>query len=172
MLFILLAQLAAQVQRLPVKPPVTLALGALNVALHLRTDVLPALGAVCLAPSAILQALARGHGAYNGEVPLRLVGSAFVHADDFHLYYNMGSLLWKVSRSSGVRCTPRARVRCVCACVSSFKKEGGEAASPRAVEAASRLIVARARCAASRAARSSSGWARSSSSSSAASRLL
>jgi len=95
MLLLLLAQLYTQVERLPIKPPVTLALAALQVLAHVRPDLAPPLGQVCLAPRAIVAALRRGHGAFNAEVPLRLLGSSFMHADDFHLFYNIGSLLWK-----------------------------------------------------------------------------
>ena len=95
MLLLLLAQLYSTIERLPIKPPVTLGLAAANVLAHVRPDLTPPLARMCLAPSRVLAALRRGHGDFNGEVPLRLLGSAFVHADDFHLYYNMASLLWK-----------------------------------------------------------------------------
>lgn len=68
-----------QAARLPVKPPVTLALVAANVYVHLAQSF-PSLSAVCLQPLQIVHALA------NGRLLLeRLLLSGFVHGDDMHL---------------------------------------------------------------------------------------
>lgn len=67
-------------------PPVTLFVGAINVAVHfLLADF--SLYLVCLHPLAV------SAGGYE-----RLLYSAFFHADDWHLYHNMVSLLWKGTR--------------------------------------------------------------------------
>ncbi len=90
-LMFMLLQLGAQVQRLERKPPVTLALMGLMIMLYLQ----PGGGGggapgglvseICLRPDLVLR-----------DTDLfRLLGSAFVHAGDMHLYYNMSSLLWK-----------------------------------------------------------------------------
>lgn len=85
----LLFSLLQQVMRLPVKPPVTIGVLAVNVYVHLAQRF-PSVTAVCLQPLQMLQAMAQG------RVPLeRLLVSGFVHADDMHLYYNMVSLVWK-----------------------------------------------------------------------------
>jgi len=83
------------------KPPVTLALIALNSCIHYFPDffhgILPyhiAVGnirKVCLKPSEIVVAFNR----HNRIDFTRIFGSALVHADDIHLMYNMGSLLSK-----------------------------------------------------------------------------
>lgn len=85
-LLILLAQQAA---RLPNKPPVTLLLAAVQVLLYLEPGdisfLVPKLSAACIQPRRILE-LREWH---------RLLWSAFLHADETHLYYNMSSFLWK-----------------------------------------------------------------------------
>lgn len=87
--FILL--LLQQIQQLEHKPPVTIAVVAFNILVHLNLasgilpfDV-PSIRQACLKPSAIL---------YRGEFS-RLFWGIVTHADDYHLYYNMGSLLVK-----------------------------------------------------------------------------
>eukprot|EP01083_Nonionella_stella_P174360 604173_1 len=65
-------------------PPVTLIFFAINVAVHFMATHIP-LSEVCIRPISIIQ-----YGQYE-----RLVLSAFFHADNWHLYYNMASLLWK-----------------------------------------------------------------------------
>lgn len=91
LLFLLLA-IGQQVQRLPVKPPVTLALAAFQIAVHVA-DVpgfTAPLQQVCIHAGAILRA-----GLLSRDAWRRLLTSPFLHADDMHLYYNMASLLWK-----------------------------------------------------------------------------
>lgn len=78
-------QLARQIQRLPWKPPVTLALMAVNVAVFFQLDDSRLMEQFALWPVAILE---------GGEIK-RLIGSAFFHASSYHLYYNVASLLWK-----------------------------------------------------------------------------
>lgn len=86
--FILL--LLQQIQQLEHKPPVTITVVAFNILVHLNLagilpfDV-PSVRQACLKPSAIL---------YRGEFS-RLFWGTVTHADDYHLYYNMGSLLVK-----------------------------------------------------------------------------
>ena len=80
-LMLLLFQLFQRVQRLDRKPPVTLALMAFMIAIYLQPSFAPSISDTCLSPS-------------NAD-PFRMIGSAFLHASDMHLYYNMSSLLWK-----------------------------------------------------------------------------
>lgn len=77
-----------------VKPPVTFALAAYNIAAHVYPALaMPfSLGQVCFS-----------HGAFWAawcardlvDVAVRTFGSVFTHADDMHLYWNIGSLLVK-----------------------------------------------------------------------------
>ncbi len=84
-LMFMLLQLGAQVQRLERKPPATLAMMGAMIALYLQPELGPSLDEVCISPALVLR-----------DTDLfRLIGSAFVHAGDMHLYYNMSSLLWK-----------------------------------------------------------------------------
>lgn len=89
MLFILAFHALAQYAGRDRKPPVTAALIVANVFLFLRPgrldDVLPTISEVCLNPHLVLK---------NWDVK-RLFLSAFYHADETHLVYNMLSLLWK-----------------------------------------------------------------------------
>ena len=83
-----IAALASQVQRMPVKPPVTIALMAGMVYLHLN-PVWRALGTVqdvCIHAGAVLA---------GDNTALRLTLPTVLHGSDTHLYYNMISLLWK-----------------------------------------------------------------------------
>lgn len=84
-------QLLSQISQLERKPPVTLALMAVNVAAWLGMLPLAELGGgwePMLCPAAIVA----GIRPYT-----HLLLSAFVHASDggYHLVYNMASLLWK-----------------------------------------------------------------------------
>ena len=94
MIMMLLMQIYQRYEELPVKPPVTFALVAYNVGAHVYPAmVLPySLDAVCLSSYTFLSAWYRSDW---GGVVRRTVLSAFTHADDMHLYYNMGSLLVK-----------------------------------------------------------------------------
>ena len=80
-LMLMLMQLGQRVHRLERKPPVTLALMGFMIFIYLQPDVAPSIGELCLSTA-------------NVDV-FRLIGSAFLHASDMHLYYNMSSLLWK-----------------------------------------------------------------------------
>ena len=81
-----------QVQRLPVKPPVTLALVAAQCGLFFHSFLLPDLALSssfliregCLQPHAVLA------GAYH-----RVLACAFLHVDEQHLLYNMLSFIMK-----------------------------------------------------------------------------
>ena len=81
--------LAAQVHRLGIEniPAVTLALMGINVGAYL--GFIPGLGAgvwrLCMSYHNVI---------YYGE-HYRLLTSLFSHADDFHLSFNMSSLMWK-----------------------------------------------------------------------------
>ncbi|CAL8464708.1 g4243 [Coccomyxa elongata] len=71
------------------RPPVTLGLVAGMVLLYFQPQGLvqyvPSVSNACLQPFQILE----------GWQWTRLLWSAFLHADDIHLFYNMSSLLWK-----------------------------------------------------------------------------
>eukprot|EP00898_Chlorokybus_atmophyticus_P006557 jgi/Chlat1/6902/Chrsp52S06579 len=88
-LLMLILHTVQQVMRLERKPPVTLALVALNVAVYYRPRELkalvPSLEQTCLNPHLVVK---------NTDVR-RLLLSAFVHGDEYHLVYNMVSLVWK-----------------------------------------------------------------------------
>lgn len=74
--------------RLEHKPPVTIALVALNVFMFFSKDA-PGIRSACLNPSAIL----------GRRKEFRRIGlSAITHADEYHLYYNMASLIVKGSQ--------------------------------------------------------------------------
>lgn len=67
-------------------PPVTLSFIGINVAVYLGLlNDLPSLGKACVSAQ---------HVWVNGEWK-RLLFAAFYHLDDFHLYYNMASFVWK-----------------------------------------------------------------------------
>ncbi|KAK0400772.1 hypothetical protein QR680_015443 [Steinernema hermaphroditum] len=83
--------LAAQLLSAGPIPPVTLVSILSQVAVYL--GFIPAIGpkqtrAMCLLPNRIL----------HRKEWIRLIASQFMHADDFHLYYNMMSLLYKGRR--------------------------------------------------------------------------
>lgn len=67
-------------------PPVTLSFIGINVAVYLQLlNKLPSLGQACVSAH---------HVWFNGDWK-RLIFAAFYHLDDFHLYYNMASFVWK-----------------------------------------------------------------------------
>jgi len=67
-------------------PPVTLSFIGINVAVYLELlDSLPSLGKACISAH---------HVWFNGDWK-RLLFAAFYHLNDFHLYYNMASFVWK-----------------------------------------------------------------------------
>ena len=130
----MLGSLWRQYQRLPVRPgPMTLGLVGTMVALHVFPEAAPPVGSVCLSSAvvwpllvgvsartggsawwgAVLSPLAslvgRPRGAWGRaeEVVRRLVGSALLHADPAHLYYNMAALLWKGTTLEAAMGTPR-----------------------------------------------------------------
>jgi len=95
----LLYQIFRHLNTLPVKPPATIVLLFLNIYPHLYKYVnvfgyyLSDIRGNCLKPSDIIwryNLYGFNYIPYN-----RLFLSAFIHADDTHLYYNMLSLLWK-----------------------------------------------------------------------------
>jgi len=96
---LLLAQLYQQIDRLPIKPPVTLGLILLNVVCHVQPSAIPPLDVpiaeLCLQPASIIHHVAQPSLAGLGNGLTRLVGSALIHGSDHHLYYNMASFLWK-----------------------------------------------------------------------------
>ena len=83
----LLVYLVSQIWQLEHKPPVTIALVALNVFMFFSKGV-PGVRRACLKPSAIVR-----RREYH-----RIGLSAVTHADEYHLYYNMASLLVKGSQ--------------------------------------------------------------------------
>ena len=99
-LFLLLLQLYQQIVQIPgPKPPITLGLMAVQILMFvapLLTDVgfphgFPSIHSSCLSPHAII---------FKGQWQ-RLFVSAFLHADEHHLYYNMASLIWKGVKLEG-----------------------------------------------------------------------
>ncbi|DBA73261.1 hypothetical protein WJX77_008868 [Trebouxia sp. C0004] len=88
----LILMLANQLRRMDEKPPVTIALVAVQVLLFAApTDIanlIPPISKACLHPYKVLEQL---------EVS-RILWSAFLHADETHIFYNMSSLLWKGSQ--------------------------------------------------------------------------
>lgn len=94
MLLLLLMRIYQQWEALPIKPPVTFGLVGLLVATHVTPSLaLPyELDEICLASNRIIDAL--WFGRYD-VVLRRAVLSSLAHADDLHLYYNVGSLLVK-----------------------------------------------------------------------------
>lgn len=92
----MLFQIYSQLERLPVKPPVTIALLCANILpFFMDVDVLgynlSSINQNCLNPAKILTAFVDG----GGILLNRLILSALIHVDESHLYYNMMSLTWK-----------------------------------------------------------------------------
>eukprot|EP00981_Chlorochromonas_danica_P005808 scaffold1192_cov179-Ochromonas_danica.AAC.3 len=93
----LLWQIFSQLEHLPVKPVVTIALLGLNILVHVHPYPtflgysLANVGQNCINPRLILSSLLQGKGLLWN----RLLLAGFMHADDMHLYYNMLSLCWK-----------------------------------------------------------------------------
>jgi len=90
----LIAELALQFNRLPIKPKVTAALLVANIGIYLtdfgRSPSVRRLNCLC-AEKILANKLV--------DMPVnRLLLSGFLHADDMHLYYNMISLMWKGSQ--------------------------------------------------------------------------
>jgi rhomboid domain-containing protein 1 len=86
MALLLLARVLQQVQALPVKPPVTLGVMALQAWVFLANPLrLRGLHQVCLSAHEVLR---------FGE-PWRVLLAPLVHASDYHLAYNLSSFLYK-----------------------------------------------------------------------------
>ena len=86
MLMLLAMRLFQQIQQLPYKPPVTLALMGLMSWLFLMA---PPGFDLCMTPAAIIS------DPSSAESLARFIVPALLHADSYHLYYNMSSFLWK-----------------------------------------------------------------------------
>lgn len=104
LIFLLLMQIYNSLSQLPVQPPVTIALLAVNILNYMYPITLLGhyLGDIrrnCLLPSEIIEG--RWYNRllqtpWYERVPLhRVIFSSIIHVDDRHLYYNMLSLLWK-----------------------------------------------------------------------------
>lgn len=97
-LILLLAQIYQNLERLPVKPPVTIALLAINIITHIHPYVnifgydLSSIQKNCIHPEKIVSLFNRSN--YE-EILTRLTFASIIHVDDMHLYYNMLSLCWK-----------------------------------------------------------------------------
>jgi hypothetical protein len=95
---LLLLSLWQQVERLPVRPPITLALVLAQVVIHLRELLLPQLrhvasqGALVAALGICPARVLRRHEWW------RLLGAPLLHLDEWHLFYNMSSFLVKGAR--------------------------------------------------------------------------
>lgn len=93
----LLLNIYQQLQRLPVKPPVTIALLFINIASFVLPNAnffeydLTNIQQNCILPHTIITNFYK----YNELNLNRLFLSSIIHADDMHLYYNMTSLCWK-----------------------------------------------------------------------------
>jgi membrane associated rhomboid family serine protease len=86
MALLLLARVLQQVHALPVKPPVTLGLMALQAWVFLANPLrVRGLHQVCLSAHEVLR---------FGE-PWRVLVAPLVHASDYHLAYNLSSFLYK-----------------------------------------------------------------------------
>ena len=91
----LLVQIFSHLEQLPVKPPVTIILLGMNISAHvMESNVfgynLWNIEQNCLHPAKIVGLLMDGNLSLN-----RLFLSSLIHADDYHLYYNMLSLVYK-----------------------------------------------------------------------------
>lgn len=100
----LLMYLLTQIWRLEHKPPMTIAIVALNVFMFFYKDA-PGVRYACLKPSAIL-------GRRKKEFS-RIGLSAITHADEYHLYYNMVSLIIKGSQLEPVYGSAQFLLLCV-----------------------------------------------------------
>ncbi|GAQ86345.1 hypothetical protein KFL_002830220 [Klebsormidium nitens] len=89
MLSIMVVQALTQFMKLEQKPPVTVALILINALIFFRpgdlVEIVPSVAEICLNPYLVLK---------NRDWK-RLLLSAFMHADEAHLTYNMVSFLWK-----------------------------------------------------------------------------
>ena len=87
----LLIQIFQQLDKLPVKPMVTIALLAFNIAPRILPNAnvfgfyLDDISENCIHPQKIVLSLLR----HKKLLLNRLVLSGFIHVDDMHLYYNM-----------------------------------------------------------------------------------
>lgn len=88
-LMTLLLMLGNQVRQMDQKPPVTIALVVVQVLLFAAppdiANLIPPISKACLHPYQIFEHLELS----------RILWSAFLHADETHIFYNMSSLLWK-----------------------------------------------------------------------------
>lgn len=97
-LILLIAQIYQNLERLPIKPPVTIALLAINILTHIHPYVnifgydLSSIQQNCIHPQKIITLFHRSH--YD-QILSRLTLASIIHIDDMHLYYNMISLCWK-----------------------------------------------------------------------------
>ena len=96
MLLLFLSQLWNQIERLPVKPIVTLAVIGVMVAAHVEPALIPMLNqspeTLCLSSQGITWSAQHGDMV---TVILRVFGSILIHGSDHHMYYNVSSFLWK-----------------------------------------------------------------------------
>lgn len=82
----LMLMLVQQILQLDHKPPVTLGLIALMCGIHYQNQLQPMhFNKYYLCPDQVLN---------HGDLK-RIVTSGFIHVDDWHLYHNMMSFLWK-----------------------------------------------------------------------------
>lgn len=97
LLISLLVQLYQRLEQSSYKPPVTIALLAVNIVVHIHPSpyvlghYLDDIRSNCLQPNLIFSAFQRD----NAILWHRLFFSSIIHADDMHLYGNMLSLCWK-----------------------------------------------------------------------------
>ena len=85
---LLIVQLLRQISQLEYKPPVTLAAMAAMAGLYYGHIPLLDVRTVCFLPTAMI-----ARGLFSSQTLRRLFWSSFLHANDVHLLYNMGSFL-------------------------------------------------------------------------------
>lgn len=89
---LLLTELFTQIDRLPIKPKATIFLLIVNIGIYiLEFSDATTRRQNCLCADIILDS----RNTWTSMPYHRIFNSAFLHADDWHLYYNMTSLLWK-----------------------------------------------------------------------------
>jgi len=95
---LLISELFTKLEQLPVKPKVTMVLLAANIGLYM-SNLSDAWFRQQHCLNASLMLSPRHPYSSFADFPInRLLLSGFLHVDEWHLYYNMSSLLWKGSQ--------------------------------------------------------------------------
>uniref|UniRef100_A0A7S0YIM4 Peptidase S54 rhomboid domain-containing protein n=1 Tax=Polytomella parva TaxID=51329 RepID=A0A7S0YIM4_9CHLO len=90
--YILVIRLISQVMEMENKPPITLSVVILNFLIFYRSSIFPG----AFESMAILDkfCVKSYHVIQMGQW-YRLLSGAFLHSDEYHIFYNMSSFLWK-----------------------------------------------------------------------------